>query len=234
MERERPKLSVIAIARHDAEVEDLKRALKTQSFTDFEFVYSTRGTIPQAWNDAVSRARGEFLVFMESDAAPLNENWLSEIARVARKGAVLKGLEVRPFDLDMSNLICDAEIFANRRFDESFKTVEDSELFARLRTQGVEIEFVETIPIVHSPTRTWHKTLSRAFGNGVSYSRLVYMYGIQNIDTVNTQFRTMNRINPISNRLRIIVENILLLLGLAIGAVAYLPSFIVHRRSRKR
>ncbi|MEM1830964.1 MAG: glycosyltransferase [Desulfurococcaceae archaeon] len=227
-----PKVSVISIAKHEAEFERLKKALEMQTFKDFEFITSTKGSIPEAWNDALSRAKGEIIVFIESDAFPLNERWLEEIVANFRKGAVLKGLEINPTSLNLCNLVCDAEIFKKVRFDESFKCAEDTELFARLRKMGVEVGFVNAFPVVHVPSRTWRKTLSRSFRNGMYFMKIIYMHGKENLDNINTQNFKSNYIHPISNRLRIIVENILVLLGLLIGAVIYLP-ILIKRRSKK-
>ncbi|MEM1646533.1 MAG: hypothetical protein QXL96_11905, partial [Ignisphaera sp.] len=151
-----------------------------------------------------------------------------------RKGAVLKGLEINPTSLNLCNLVCDAEIFKRGvRFDESFKCAEDTELFARLRKMGVEIGFVNAFPVVHIPSRTWRKTLSRSFRNGMYFAKIIYMHGKENIDNINTQNFKSNYINPISNRLRIIVENVLVLLGLLTGAIIYLPILLKRRLTAK-
>jgi GT2 family glycosyltransferase len=150
-----------------------------------------------------------------------------------KKNAVLKGLEINPTSLNLCNLVCDASIFKNVRFDESFKICEDTELFARLRKMGVEIGFVNAFPVVHVPARTWRKTLSRAFKNGMYFMKIIYMHGRENIDDVNTQNFQSNYIHPISNRLRIIVENALVLLGLLIGAIVYLPKLIKRKFFRE-
>jgi len=223
-----PKVSIISIAKKDSDFERLRKALEEQTFRDFEFITSTKGSIPEAWNDAISRAKGEIFVFIESDAFPLSNNWLEEIVKHFKKNAILKGLEINPTSLNLCNLVCDASIFKNLRFDESFKVCEDTELFARLRKMGVEIGFVNAFPVVHVPARTWRKTLSRAFRYGLYFMKIIYMYGRENVDDVNTQNFRSNYIHPISNRLRIIVENILVLLGLLVGAAIYI--FILVRR----
>ncbi|MEM4620921.1 MAG: glycosyltransferase, partial [Desulfurococcaceae archaeon] len=215
----------------ETEFERLKKALEMQTFKDFEFITSTKGSIPEAWNDALSRAKGEIIVFIESDAFPLNERWLEEIAANFRKGAVLKGLEINPTSLNLCNLVCDAEIFKKVRFDESFKCTEDTELFARLRKMRVEVGFVNAFPVVHVPSRTWRKTLSRSFRSGMYFMKIIYMHGKENIDNINTQNFKSNYIHPISNRLRIIVENVLVLLGLLVGAIVYIPILIKRKLS---
>jgi glycosyltransferase involved in cell wall biosynthesis len=229
-----PKISVISIAKRDSDFERLRRALANQTFHDFELVTSTKGSIPEAWNDAISKAKGEILVFVESDAFPLNNNWLEEIVKHARRNAVLKGLEINPTDMNLCNLVCDASIFKKVRFDESFKVREDMELFARLRKMGVEVGFINAFPVVHVPTRTWRKTLSRALISGMYYMKIIYMHGRKNIDDINTQNFRSNYINPISNRLRIIVENLLILLGLPIGAIIYLPILVKRKLAERR
>jgi GT2 family glycosyltransferase len=154
--------------------------------------------------------------------------------KYARRNAVLKGLEINPTDLNLCNLVCDASIFKKIRFDESFKVREDTELFARLRKMGVEIRFVNAFPVVHVSTRTWRKTLSRALRSGMYYMKIIYMHGRKNIDDINTQNFQSNYINPISNRLRIIVENVLVLSGLVIGAIIYIPIIIKRKLDERR
>jgi GT2 family glycosyltransferase len=230
-----PKFSVVAIAKTDNELIPLRQALSQQTFEDYEFVTSTKGNIPEAWNDALSRARGEFYIFMESDALPLDETWLEAVSKFAKKGVVLKGLEVRPFDLNMSNLICDSEILKNQNFDERLSSGEDTEMFARLRSLGVPIGIVRAAPVIHLPSETWGKTLRRAFRNGMVFSLIVYKYGRKNLDSVNSKYGAQDRINPISNRLRLIAENALVLIGLVCGSVAYLPVFLARsKRSSNR
>jgi len=228
-----PKISVISIAKEDYEFERLRKALENQTFQDFEFVSSTKGTIPQAWNDAISRARGDFFVFTESDAFPLNDRWLEEIAKIVKKNAILKGLEISPKNLNLCNLVCDGSIFRRTRFDETFLSCEDTELFTRLRTKGVEIGFVNAFPVVHVPTQTWKKTLSRGLG-GMYLMKIIYLHGRGNVDDLNTSNFPSNNIHPISNRLRIIVENLLDLLGLFIGAIYYLPILLNRKLHRRR
>lgn len=224
----KPKISVISIAKEDYEFDRLRKALENQTFQEFEFIVSTKGTIPQAWNDAISRAKGEFFVFTESDAFPLNDHWLEEIARIGKKNTVLKGLEINPTGLNLCNLVCDGSIFKETRFDETYPSSEDTELFARLRKKGVEIGFVNAFPIVHVRTQTWKKTLSRCLG-GMYLMKTLYLHGRCNIDNVNTRNFQSNYIHPISNRLRIIVDNLLILLGLFIGAIYYLPILIKRK-----
>ncbi|MEM1773267.1 MAG: hypothetical protein QXQ71_05555, partial [Desulfurococcaceae archaeon] len=77
------------------------------------------------------------------------------------------------------------------------------------------------------------KTLSRSFRNGMYFMKIIYMHGKENLDNINTQNFKSNYIHPISNRLRIIVENILVLLGLITGAIIYLPILLKQRLTEK-
>lgn len=229
-----PKISVISIAKQEEELENLIKSLKKQTFKDFELIISTKGTIPEAWNDAISRASGEYFVFTESDATPLNNLWLEEIVKFAKKNTVIKGLEIRPTDLDLCNLVCDASIFRKEKFDENFKVAEDSELFARLRKKGVQIEFINAFPVIHIPDQSWKKTLTRSFKYGRYYIKIIYLHSKKYLDDINTRNFSGNYIHPISNRIRIITENVLLLLGLLFGAIYYLPIFIKKKIKKNR
>jgi GT2 family glycosyltransferase len=224
---------VISIAKGDDEFRTLRAALANQTFRDFEFVCSTKNSIPEAWNDAISRARGEFLVFTESDAVPLNNRWLEEIANRAREGCVMKGLEVRPSGLNLCNLLCDARIFKSVKFDESFLIHEDTELFAHLRELGTAPEFVNAFPVIHSQSQSWKKSVKRGL-RGMYYMKIIYQHGRKNMDDINTQNQSSNHVHPISNRLRVIVENLLTLMGLLVGAVLYFPISLKQRRRQER
>jgi len=87
------------------------------------------------------------------------------------------------------------------RFDESFKCTEDTELFARLRKMGIKVGFVNAFPVVHVPSRTWRKTLSRRLRAGMYLMKIMYVHGKENLDNINTQNFQSNYIHPVSNRL---------------------------------
>ena len=228
-----PKISVISIAKDKNELDGLKKALSKQTYEDFEFVGSTKGTIPEAWNDAISRATGEFLVFTESDAHPLSDNWLEEISEYIKKNTIIKGLEIRPSNLNMCDLVADAAIFKTMKFDESYPVGEDSELFARLQANGVKIRWVNSFPVIHTPSISWKKTLSRSFIYGRLQMKIIYLYGRGNMQDINTQNLNENQIHPISNRIRIITENILFLCGLSFGSLYHIPTLIKRKINKK-
>lgn len=224
-----PRFSVISIARHDSELENLRDHLSAQRFRDFEFVASTKGTIPEAWNDAITRSKGDFLIFTESDAWPLQDTWLDEINARVKENVVMKGIEITPTALDLCNLVCDRKIFDTMAFDESFPIGEDTELFARMRRSGIVIEQVWGFPVVHEKKETWTKTWQRASSSGMYMVKIILLHGRGHVDTVNTRNIRGDHINPIGNRLRIIAENVLFLTGVCIGLVRYFPLVFVRR-----
>jgi glycosyltransferase involved in cell wall biosynthesis len=229
-----PKFSVISIAKTEKELENLRGVLAKQTFRDFEFLVSTGGTIPEAWNSAISKATGDYIILIESDAMPLNSTWLEEISRIVKKRTAYKGLEINPTDLDLCNFVCDASILKQEKFDSSFTVCEDMELFARLRSKRVAIRNVMGFPVIHSPSQTWEKTLSRSLKRGVYYARIFYLYGRENVDDINTRNLQRNYINPVSNRMRMITENVLVLLGELFGLIFCLPILIKRRINRSK
>jgi len=226
-----PFFSVISIAKTDKELGHLRKALAEQTFRDFEFIPSTGGTIPEAWNKAISRATGEYVVFIESDAIPLSVHWLEEISRIAMKGTLCKGLEINPTDLDLCNLVCDTEILKVEKFDIRFVICEDTELFARLRSKGIKIRNVSSFPVIHMPSRSWNKTLSRSLIKGIYFAKILYLYGRENTDDVNTRNFRREYIHPVSERLRVIADNVLTLLGEFLGLIFCVP-ILIRRRMR--
>jgi hypothetical protein len=228
-----PKISVISIAKTNEELDELKKLLSLQKYKDFEFIGSTKGTIPEAWNDAISRAKGEYLVFTETDAKPVNEKWLEEIdqqIRINPDYTILKGIEVSPTNFNMCNLVGKAEIFRKNCFDENFNVCEDTELFARLRYNGIQIIRVPGFPVFHSPSISWRKTIKRSFTYGHLFIKIIYKYGLKNIDNINTMENGEKKIHPVSNRFRVIFENCFILLGLIFGLIFHITSF--NRKKR--
>lgn len=155
-----PKFSIISIAKMESDFSRLKEALSNQCYRDFEFVTSTKGTIPEAWNDGISKAKGEFFIFMDSDAYPLNDQWLEEISNTIEKNVVMKGIEIRPTDITMNNLIGDANIFRSEKFNESYQICEDMEFSARMKKKGNKIKRVNSFPVIHTPSVSLRKRKS--------------------------------------------------------------------------
>lgn len=218
-----PKISVVSIAKDEKDLESLKNALTKQKYQDFEFIFSTKGTIPEAWNDAISRVKGEFIVFTESDAIPLNENWLVDIYDNLDENSIIKGIEITSTNLNMCNLVGSSKIIKSLKFDENFPVAEDTEFFARARKNNIPVITVNKFPVIHTPSISWKKTISRAFIYGLLSMKLVYLYSSEKIDNISTKSQKKQNIHPISNRIRIIVDNLLFLLGLFLGAIRYLP-----------
>lgn len=129
----------------------------------------------------------------------------------------------------MCNLVSDSSIFKENKFDESFPVAEDSELFARLKAKNIEVKQVSDFPVIHHPSVSWQKTISRAFIYGFLQMKIIYSHRRSNVETVNTRNVETKRINPISNRIRIIVENILFLVGLLFGSIFYIPMLIRNK-----
>lgn len=221
-----PKFSIISIAKKESDFSRLKEALSNQCYRDFEFVTSTKGTIPEAWNDGISKAKGEFFIFMDSDAYPLNDQWLEEISNTIEKNVVMKGIEIRPTDITMNNLIGDANIFRSEKFNESYQICEDMEFSARMKKKGNKIKRVNSFPVIHTPSVSLRKTFRRSILNGFYSMKIIATYGYSNTETINLQDFGGTRINPLINRFRLISENILFLMGLVIGAILFLPKLI--------
>jgi len=222
-----PKLSIVTIAKTENELRPLIDAIEKQTYKNYEIIFSTKGSIPEAWNDAISRATGDYLVFTESDAEPANNNWLLEISMAVRPGTVIKGLEVKPTDLNLCNTVFDASIFKVNKmmFDESFLICEDLELFSRLRKRGIDIYRIPSFPVLHFSKETWKNTLRRAFIQGAYFVKILYLYGSKNTDEYGSRFPQIRKpqIGPVSNRIREIVHHLLVFCGLLVGALVYLP-----------
>jgi hypothetical protein len=214
-----PKVSVISIALSAGEFEPLRRTLAQQTFRDFEFVGQAGGTIPEAWNRAIDRARGEILVFTETDAAPVDDRWLEQLVNsVPDERTVVKGLEVTGSPWDLANLAAHRSVFAHARFDESFLWAEDTEFFCRLKRQGYRLLRVDTAPVIHRHKPGSRRMTRRAFRYGVYQARLRLMYGDEGVEIAGVTHASLRLLRALLN-----------LAGLAWGYLLYWPRELVQR-----
>lgn len=214
-----PKVSIISIALSASEFESLQKMLKSQTFQDYEFIGEAGGSIPEAWNRAINRARGEILVFTETDATPVNERWLEELVNsIPDEKTVIKGLEVTGSPWDLANLAAHRSVFEQVQFDERFKWAEDTELFCRLKEAGYRLQRVDKAPVIHLSKAGSKRYIRRAFLYGLYWARLKHRYA----DPVD--------LNNIGNAGKMMLAALLNLIGLLLGYVIYWP----ERKLRKR
>ncbi len=172
-----PSVSVISIALSPEEFDPVRQTLSRQTFQDFEFIGEVGGTIPEAWNRAIDRARGDILVFTETDATPVNERWLEELVNsVSDEKTIVKGLEITGTPWDMSNLACHRSALNGARFDESFRWAEDTELFCRLKSEGYRLMQLDKAPVIHLHKLGRKRMIRRAFRYGLYHARLQQRY----------------------------------------------------------
>jgi GT2 family glycosyltransferase len=206
------KVSIISIAKSENEFSHLVEILNNQTFKNFEFIGEVGGTIPEAWNRAVKRAQGEILVFTETDAKPVDENWLAELASAINdEKTIVKGLEITGTPLDFSNMAAPRSAFQLNQFDESYKWAEDTELFCRLVQQGYRFIQLEKAPVIHLQKNTSRKLIRRAFLYGFYYARIRSLY------TERVEVAGFNEL------FKSFIKSTLNLFGFMIGAIVYFP-----------
>ena len=207
------RVSVITIAKTKEELGPLREILKKQTYKDFEFVYSTRKGIPQAWNDAIMKAKGEILLITESDVMPLSNRWIEDMVGAAIENgdkAVVRGIEVIPSPWCFSNLACYSKILKANKLDESYPVGEDTELFSRLNDMGYKGVELSISPVLHI----------RKFKGFFKEVKNAYLYG-----KFNT--RTNRRYQKLSFNQNPKVQNILIReLTTIISRVAFMIGII--------
>lgn len=213
-----PRVSVVSIALRPEEFEPVIQNLKRQTFQDYEFIGEAGGSIPSAWNRAIRRARGEIIVFTETDAQPVNDRWLEEmVLHVTNPKQIVKGLEITQKSLSMSNLLIHRSVFQHFQFDPAFAGAEDYELLRRLQQAGYTIRHIDRAPVINLGKSRSRRSFRFAFRYGMLGARLKYRYG----DPVEFEglVYAWNRL----------VAAIRQLFGLAIGWILYFP----ERRFRR-
>lgn len=217
-----PKVSVISIAIKQEEFDVLLRILADQTYRNYEFIGEAGGTIPEAWNRAIARARGEVLVFTETDAVPVDEHWLEElVSSIPDERTVIKGLEVTGLPLDLSNMAAHRSVFEGQRFDESFRWSEDTELFCRLEKAGVQFVQIERAPVIHLRKTTKKRYIQRAFSYGLYWAKLRHQYPGCEVE-----------ISGFGEIVKMLIKYALNLAGLLIGTIIYFPLRFRNERER--
>ncbi len=171
------RLSVICIAKNETELVKKREQLKNQTFQEFEFIGITGGTIPEAWNRGIAKSQGEILVFTETDAKPVDENWLAELeSAINDEKTIVKGLEITGTPLDFSNLAVHRKVFDAIEFDTNFKWAEDTELFCRLKENGYKFDQLHSAPVIHFSKLGSETFLRRSFRYGLYRSKMRHRF----------------------------------------------------------
>jgi hypothetical protein len=213
-----PRVSIISIALLESDFIPLLQLLKKQSFQDFEFIGETGGSIPEAWNRALKRAAGEIIVFTETDARPIYENWLEELVNnIKDEKTIVKGLEVTSTPLDLSNLAAYQKTFVDNKFDDKYRWAEDTELFCRLKQQGFQFVQLDQAPVIHLQKFVNKKMIRRAFLYGIYYARIRSQYS-ERVDVAG--FKEL---------VKALIKSILNLSGFLTGSIIYLPNRIKRK-----
>ncbi|MBN2203312.1 MAG: glycosyltransferase [Candidatus Aenigmarchaeota archaeon] len=227
-----PQVSVVTIARNERDLRKLKEALKKQTFKDFELVYSTKKGIPQAMNDAISKAKGEIIVITETDAMPMTNTWLEEMVNAVKKEnrndkkkrTLVRGIEVTPSTWDWSNFAAYANVMKENKLDESFPIAEDTELYARLRKRGYKGVELPIAPVLHERSNSVSKMIRNNFLYGILLVKIQMKYGQAGFKSNFKGSGKKNAFSLLKRELGLIVSKIGFLLGTLIGAVLYYPT----------
>lgn len=156
-------------------------------------VVETGGTIPHAWNRGISRTKSDIILFTESDVRLPDtwaENMLLELEK--RKGSVVLGYEVRLPD-PVHNM---ASVGIHREdlltFNNDYQITEDTEWFARLQENDVNLlKTWQVPPVFHFKDR---QTLSRMFRHGVNRAEIWLEHEYETKSATGVTFRRVHRI----------------------------------------
>jgi hypothetical protein len=207
-----PKVSVISTAPTEEKFTNLMRVLKDQTYQNFEFIKEVGNPVPDCWKRSIARSRGDILVFMDPEAAPVNERWLEElVAGVTDERTIVKGLEVTSSPLDPSSLAGRRQAFVENPFDEEFLWCEDSELFCRLNENGYRFVQIDKAPVVH---------LSKP--ESKTFIRRAFRYGLYNAQIKHRYPNSVALMN-ISMVIKVIIEASLNLIGMMVGSIIFFP-----------
>jgi len=227
-----PEASVISIAKKESDLNNLKEVLKKQTFKNFEFVYSTKKGIPNAWNDAINRAKGKILVFTESDALPLSNKWLEEMVKAvklynkkdSKKRTVIRGIEIISLPWDFANFACYSSVFKKIKLDETFPVAEDTEFFSKLKHLGYKGKELPIASVVHTRSISVSKLIKNNFLYGMLLVRIQMKYGQTGFKTTFKGNFQKSSLSFLKRELGITLSKIMFFIGAIIGLIIYSSS----------
>ncbi|MBU0678305.1 MAG: glycosyltransferase [Verrucomicrobia bacterium] len=185
-----PKISIVLVAKTDAEIEEKMRELRKQAYPSFEFCTSTAPGLAEAFQEAVDKATGDIIVFTETDCSPLNENWLTELAAAVVPNAIVHGVTITDTTPNMSNTAGPADLIRKFVRNSDFGNAEDTEWFLRLQAAGVEYRQLDLAPVLHARPIIRKAMLGRAYRYGRDWVRLSEKYGYVTVEELVERFRT--------------------------------------------
>jgi rhamnosyltransferase len=221
MDQRQPRVSIIMRSYNDIDtIKQTMAALRTQTFQDFDLwnhdSSSCDGTLAvlierndqrrilvndpyhyipgKILNKAVEMCSGEIIVFLNSDATPINDYWLENllkpfdesknIAAVYGRQVVRKNCRTlfqkdteRAFGdgreaagwvhfFSMANSAARRDVLLEHRFSEDIQFSEDIEWSLRVKEAGHDIRYVEQSAATHSHNYTLFQSYRRHFGEG--------------------------------------------------------------------
>lgn len=167
--------------------------------------------IPVAWNKGIKKARGEIILFTESDAQ-LPSNWIEEMVDHLKINDFILGPETRPTEPNnsMSNVGIKANLAKNHLFDESFRIGEDTKWIIDLQVNGIRPNYPLTPIVWHYKVKSFKKRLKREFLGGIKIVQIWLEYD----DVIKNTTYNFKQISAISNTLSGIANFIGILFGL--------------------
>jgi glycosyltransferase involved in cell wall biosynthesis len=217
-----PSVSVLTTCRKPEDADKLKELLRRQTFKDFEIVVTHDPTIPDGWNSAMDKAKGDILVFVETDCVP-TDNWLEQLIGEVEDNRLVRGLEVVPTALHMNNVAITRTTLGDLKLDRSFWPSDDGEFFIRLFDNGVSLKEAVNAMVFHYREVRLRRRLGRAFSYGQKWSRIYHRYGA----LYDSWYHAVG-----SSVLRI-VEDLLLFLGTTYGLIRYLPERLARHAGER-
>jgi glycosyltransferase involved in cell wall biosynthesis len=179
-----PRVSLILIAKTEAEIEAKKTLLQRQSYPLVEFCTSTLPGFAPAFQDAMDKATGDILVFTETDCTPLHEHWLAELVAAVEPDTVVHGLTVTDSTPNMANTALPAAVAKRFPRNPDFDSAEDTEWFLRMERAGIRYKQLNNAIVFH--TRPFVRTAlrDRAYRYGRDWVRLSRAYGYVTVEAL--------------------------------------------------
>lgn len=169
-------VSIVFAAANQRQARELLQRLTNQTYKGkVQYCYSCKGTIPEAMNESLRKATGDFILFTETDVKH-PPNWIEKMVELAEPRKLIKALEVNSINFNFASTICYKEDIEGMFLDETYRIAEDTDFFCRLKQKGILMENKEEIVVQHLRDNDSDKQVERALDYGYIHAKLIDKY----------------------------------------------------------
>ena len=175
--KKHPRVSLVTIAKTQAEIDEKKEELKNQTAQIYEFCTSTHPDLARAWVEAFSKVTGDVVVVNECDAHITSNHFIEDLLKELRPGEIIKGMEMNHQWENFANTAFHADLLKRHPVTAKYGIAQDTEWFIQCKANSGRVRHIQGAAVIHERGIATEKQKSRAYDYGRLHTMLIKKYG---------------------------------------------------------